>query len=99
MSDATRPMELFDMLAKVLLRCWLFGFLLVLLMWSVYMLTGDLLYSLHGEWIGLSKHRTRLDLLLLDGVVKAHRAPVLRVSMAGNPTGAAEGDGVRGGDG
>ena len=50
MSDATR--EWFDTLAKVLLRCWIFGFVL-LLIWLGALLSGAV-YKLHGPLMGLS---------------------------------------------
>lgn len=54
MSESTR--ELFDTLAKVLLRCWIFGFVLVMIWFCFYVLLGGVIYGLHGEMFGLSKH-------------------------------------------
>ena len=54
MSDSTR--DFFETLAKVLLRCWVFGFLLLLIWFGVYMAAGEAIYRLHGGMFGLSKH-------------------------------------------
>jgi hypothetical protein len=54
MSESVR--ELFDTLGKVLLRCWIFGFGLLLIWFGFYVLLGDVIHGLHGEIFGLSKH-------------------------------------------
>ena len=54
MTDSTR--DLFDTLARILLRCWIFGFLLLLLWFGIYMLASDVIYRLHGTMFGLSGH-------------------------------------------
>ncbi len=54
MTDSTH--EFFDTLAKILLRCWLFGFLLLLMWFGIYMLASDVIYRLHGTMFGLSGH-------------------------------------------
>ena len=64
MSEATR--EVFDTLAKVLLRCWIFGFVLLMIWFGFYMLLGDVIYGLHGEMFGLSKHE--LDVIHYSGM-------------------------------
>jgi uncharacterized protein DUF6868 len=56
MPEPTRTTEFFDTLAKVLLRCWIFGFALLLLWLGVIVLAGDFLHRLHGNLFGLSKH-------------------------------------------
>jgi hypothetical protein len=47
--------ELLEALAKVLLRCTVFGFLLVLIWFGVYLLAPDLIRA-QGEWFLLSSH-------------------------------------------
>ena len=51
MTDSTH--EFFDTLAKILLRCWIFGFLLLLVWFGIYMLASDVIYRLHGTMFGL----------------------------------------------
>ncbi len=50
MTDSNR--DFFDMLAKVLLRCWIFGFVL-LFIWFGVLLSGAV-YKLHGPLMDLS---------------------------------------------
>ena len=64
MSEATR--EVFDTLARVLLRCWIFGFVLLMMWFGFYMLLGDVIYGLHGGMFGLSKHE--LDVIHYCGM-------------------------------
>lgn len=59
--------EFFNVLAKVLLRSWFFGVLLLLLWFGIYMLAGDLVYRLNGGMFGLSKHE--LDVIFYSGMV------------------------------
>ena len=68
MSEST--IELFDTLAKVLLRCWIFGFALLLVWFGFYMLLGDVIHGLHGEMFGLSKHDLNLIHYAGMGLVK-----------------------------
>jgi hypothetical protein len=56
MSESTQTSELFDTLAKVLLRCTVFGFLLLLFWLGALMLAGDLVYGIHGSMFELSRH-------------------------------------------
>lgn len=48
--------EFFDTLAKVLARCTILGFLLLLFWFGAIMLAGDLVYGVHGSMFGLSPH-------------------------------------------
>jgi len=59
MSDP-RTTDYFDTLAKVLLRCAVFGLLLLLLTVGVFILAGDTLYRLNGNLFDLSKHELEL---------------------------------------
>ena len=63
----SRTTEQFDMLARVLLRCAVFGYLLLLLSFGVYVLAGDLIYRLNGNLFSLSKHE--LDLIVYGFIV------------------------------
>lgn len=64
MNESTR--ELFDTLAKVLIRCWFFGVLLLLFSFVMFMLTGDIIDEVHGGMFGLSLHE--LDLIIYCGM-------------------------------
>jgi hypothetical protein len=59
MTDSTH--DFFDTLASVLLRCWIFGFLLLLLWFGFYTLARELIYRLHGSLFWLGQHE--LDLI------------------------------------
>ena len=48
--------EFFESVSKVLLRCWIFGFVFVSFWFLLYILAGDIVYRLHGNWFGLSRH-------------------------------------------
>ena len=52
MTDSTH--EFFDTLAKILLRCWIFG-LVLLFVWLGAFLSGAV-YKLHGPLMDLSNH-------------------------------------------
>jgi hypothetical protein len=54
MSDSTR--DFFDTLAKVLLRCWIFGFVLLFIWLGAVLLMGETIHKLHGPMFGLSNH-------------------------------------------
>ena len=48
--------ELLETLARILLRCWVFGFVLLLMWFGFYLLLGDVIYELHGSLFELSNH-------------------------------------------
>ena len=54
MSNSTDVNGLLDAVAKILLRCWIFGFLLLLFWVGVFLLAGNVIYDLHGGMFGLS---------------------------------------------
>ena len=54
MTDSTH--EFFEILSKILLRCWIFGFLLLLLWFGIYMLASDVIYRMHGSMFDLTNH-------------------------------------------
>ena len=64
MTDGTR--DFFDTLAKVLLRCWIIGFALLLFSFVMFMLTGEVIDDIHGRMFGLSSHE--LDLIMYCGL-------------------------------
>ena len=60
MTTSTEINDLLDTLAKVLLRCAVFGFLLLLLWFGLCMLAGDMVYGLHGRLFDLTRHELNL---------------------------------------
>jgi hypothetical protein len=48
--------DLLDAVAKVLLRCWIFGLFLLLIWAGVFLLAGELIRGVHGSMFGLSPH-------------------------------------------
>jgi hypothetical protein len=58
--------DFFDTLAKVLLRCWFFGFVLLLIWLGAILLMGDTIHNLHGPMFGLSHHE--LDVIFYCGM-------------------------------
>ncbi len=64
MLDSTR--DFFDTLAKVLLRCWIIGFALLLFSFVVFLLTGEIIDDIHGRMFGLTPHE--LDLIIYCGL-------------------------------
>jgi hypothetical protein len=66
MSDP-KTTDTFDTLAKVLLRCAVFGYLLLLLTVSVSIFAGDTIYRLNASMFDLSKHE--FDLIIYGCIV------------------------------
>ena len=64
MSDSTR--DFFDTLAEVLLRCWIFGFVLLFIWFGAVLLAGEAIHKLHGPMFGLSSHE--LDVIFYCGM-------------------------------
>jgi hypothetical protein len=53
MTDSTR--DFFDTLAKVLLRCWVIGFIVLMIWFGAVMLAGDFVYGVHGNMFDLTR--------------------------------------------
>ena len=51
---------LLDAVAKVLLRCWILGFILLLFWFGVLMLVGGFVYGVHGNMFDLTSHDFKL---------------------------------------
>lgn len=64
MADSTR--DVFDTLAKVLLRCWLLGFALLFIWLGAVLLMGKTIHDLHGPMFRLSNHE--LDVIFYCGM-------------------------------
>lgn len=59
--------DFFDTLAKVLLRCGVLGYVLLLLSVGLLLIAGDPIYRLNGNLFGLSKHE--LELIIYECIV------------------------------
>jgi len=55
MPEPTQTDDLLDAMAKVLLRCTVFGFILLLFWFGAVTLAGDLVYSVHGRMFDLPR--------------------------------------------
>jgi type IV secretory pathway VirB6-like protein len=66
MIDSTR--DFFDTLAKVLIRCWLLGTLLLLFSFVIFMLTDEIIDDIHGRMFGVTPHE--LDLIIYGGMAR-----------------------------
>lgn len=64
MTDSTR--DFFEAVAKVLLRCWLFGFVLLFIWLGAVLLMGDTIHNLHGPMFGITNHE--LDVIFYCGM-------------------------------
>ena len=65
MSDQTN--ELLEVVAKVLLWCWIFGFIVFLFWLGAVTLAGDLALGVHGDVFGLP--RPQLDVIHYCGIL------------------------------
>ena len=61
--------ELLDAVAKVLLRCFVLGFLFLLLWFVVYLAGGDAIYR-QGTWFDLTPHEVNVIHYCGMGLVK-----------------------------
>ncbi len=68
MSDSTK--ELLETTKDVLLRCWIFGFVLLFIWLGATLLMGNLIHDLHGSMFGLTKHELDLIFYFLMGILK-----------------------------
>ncbi len=53
--------DLLSAIASVLVRCWIFGFILLFIWLGSILLMGEFIHELHGPMFGLSSHE--LDLI------------------------------------
>ena len=56
MSEQNNVSDLLDALAKVLLRCFVLGFLPLLIWFALLVLAGDWTYEIHSKWFSLTRH-------------------------------------------
>lgn len=64
MSDSIK--DLLETTKDVLLRCWIFGFVLLFIWLGAILLMGNLIYDLHGPIFGLTSHE--IDLISYCGM-------------------------------
>jgi len=64
MQESTK--NVFDTLAKILLRCWIFGFVLLAIWLGAVLLMGESIHKLHGPMFGITGHE--LDVLFYGGM-------------------------------
>lgn len=62
----TQTSEWLTIVAKILLRCWIFGFLLLLFWFGTVTLAGDLVYDVHGSIFDLT--RSQLNVIHYCGM-------------------------------
>jgi hypothetical protein len=51
----TQIAEWLEILAAILLRCWIFGLIVLLFWWGAITLAGDLALGVHGDMFGLTR--------------------------------------------
>ena len=68
MTDSTH--DFFETLAKILLRCWVFGFASLMLWFGFFMIAPNVIYNLHGSIFGLSPQEINLIHYCGMGLVK-----------------------------
>ena len=60
MPESKETHDLFDTLAKVLLRCFVLGYVFLLLWFGAYLLAGDFIYRINGPLFGLTQQEVNL---------------------------------------
>jgi hypothetical protein len=60
MSEFRRDLGFFRTLDKILLRTWIFGYVLLFIWLAAILVAGDFIQRVHGGMFGLSKHELEL---------------------------------------
>jgi hypothetical protein len=60
MTESKTVNEMFDTLAKILLRCFVLGYLLLLLWAALYLFAGSLTYGIASKLFALTPHEVDL---------------------------------------
>ena len=55
MTELNDVNDLFDTLAKILWRCFLLGYLVLLLWFAMYVFAGNVIFGSHGKLFGLTE--------------------------------------------
>ena len=66
MAEATPTDDLLEAIAEILLRCWIFGFILLLFWWGAVLLAGELVFGVHGAMFDLT--RSQLNVIHYCGM-------------------------------
>jgi hypothetical protein len=67
MDEPNQTDNLLEAIAKILLRCWIFGFITLLFWWGAITLAGDLTLGVHGDMFGLT--RPQLNIIHYCGMM------------------------------
>ncbi len=70
MSDSTSVNELLDALAKVLLRCFVLGAVLLSFWFVLFLVAGNCIHEIHGKWFSMTPHEFDLICYCGMGLVK-----------------------------
>ena len=68
MQESTR--NVFDTLDKILLRCWIFGFVLLVIWFGVALLMGETIHNFHGPMFGITSHELDVIFYAAMGILK-----------------------------
>ena len=52
---STQITEWLEIVAKILLRCWIFGVIVLLFWWGAITLAADLTLGIHGDMFGVTR--------------------------------------------
>ena len=58
--NADEMSNVLDVVAEILLRCFLFALALLIIWFMSYVVGGDWIYSIHSKWFAVSKHEFAL---------------------------------------
>ena len=64
MQDSTR--NILDTVAKILLHCWIFGSVLLVIWFGAALFMGETIHKFHGPLFGITKHE--LDIIFYSGM-------------------------------
>lgn len=56
----TQISESLELVAKILLRCWMLGLLLLFIWFGFFMVAPNVIYSLHGSMFDLNPHELNI---------------------------------------
>lgn len=57
---STQLLESLEMVAKILLRCWMLGLLLLFIWFGFFMVAPNVIYDLHGRLFSLTSHELNI---------------------------------------
>ncbi len=67
MPKQTQTTDLLEAIAKILLRCWVLGFIVLLFWWGAITLAGDVVLGVHGDMFDLT--RPQLNVIHYCGIL------------------------------